>query len=315
MPEISETAIDDLVTVRDWLRYGVSRFTEANLVYGHGTSRAVDEAAYLILATLRLPIDELQPWLDARLTRDERGAVANMFERRMATRKPAAYLTGEAWMHGHRFRVDERVIIPRSFIGELLQDRLAAVAPDGSRVQRILDLCTGSGCLAILAALAFPDAEIDAADISVPALTVARANVADYHLEDRVHLIQSDLFSALDGATYDLIISNPPYVTAGAVAAFPPEYRAEPVLAHAGGEDGLDLVRRILADGPRHLSAQGAMVVEIGMGRARLEAERPELPFLWLDTAESEGEVFALSAGDFSAKPKKTAARRAKREA
>jgi ribosomal protein L3 glutamine methyltransferase len=304
---MSETAIDDLVTLRDWLRYGVSRFTEAGLVFGHGTSTALDEAAYLILASLHLPIDQLEPWLEARLTRDERSAIANIFERRIATRKPAAYLTGEAWMHGHRFRVDERVIVPRSYIGELLQDRLAAVVTEPDEVSTILDLCTGSGCLAILAALAFPRATVDAAELSMNALAVARNNVRDYRFEDRVRLVQSDLFSGLEGRTYDLVISNPPYVSAASVAAFPPEYRAEPLMAHAGGEDGLDLVRRILDEAPRHLNPGGALVVEIGMGRDILEAERPDLPFLWLDTAESEGEVLALSAADLAGKPRKSA--------
>ncbi len=304
---MSETAIDDLVTLRDWLRYGVSRFTEAGLVFGHGTSTALDEAAYLILASLHLPIDQLEPWLEARLTRDERSAIANIFERRIATRKPAAYLTGEAWMHGHRFRVDERVIVPRSYIGELLQDRLAAVVAEPDEVSTILDLCTGSGCLAILAALAFPRATVDAAELSMNALAVARNNVRDYRFEDRVRLVQSDLFSGLEGRTYDLVISNPPYVSAASVAAFPPEYRAEPLMAHAGGEDGLDLVRRILDEAPRHLNPGGALVVEIGMGRDILEAERPDLPFLWLDTAESEGEVLALSAADLAGKPRKSA--------
>lgn len=304
---MSETAIDDLVTVRDWLRYGISRFREAGLVFGHGTSTALDEAAYLILASLNLPIDQLEPWLDARLTRDERSAIANIFERRISTRKPAAYLTGEAWMHGHRFRVDERVIVPRSYIGELLQDRLSAVVAEPDEVGSILDLCTGSGCLAILAALAFPQAAVDAAELSVNALAVARNNVRDYRFEDRVRLVQSDLFSGLDGRTYDLIVSNPPYVSAASVAAFPPEYRAEPLMAHAGGEDGLDLVRRILDEAPRHLNPGGAIVVEIGMGRDILEAERPDLPFLWLDTAESEGEVFALTAADLEGKPRKAA--------
>lgn len=314
MSEMSETAIDDLVTVRDWLRYGVSRFTAAGLVFGHGTSRALDEAAYLILATLHLPIDELDPWLDARLTRDERGSISDIFERRIATRKPAPYLTGEAWMHGHRFRIDERVIVPRSYIGELLHTRLQGTVACPDSVKNILDLCTGSGCLAILSAMAFPDAAIDAVDLSADALAVARANVADYHMEDRVRLLQSDLFAALEGKTYDLIISNPPYVSAAAVQAFPPEYRAEPVMAHLGGVDGLDIVRRILAAAPRHLAPGGSLVVEIGTGRDILSAERPDLPFLWLDTAESEGEVFALSAEDLGGNPKKQSRNR-KRQA
>lgn len=294
---LSETAFDDLLTVRDWLRHGVSRFRAAGLVYGHGTATAQDDAAYLILSALDLPIDELLPWLDARLTRDERGRVGELLDRRLVTRKPSAYLTGEAWIQGHRFHVDERVIIPRSYIGELLaRDGLAAVVDDTGKVRRVLDLCTGSGCLAILAALSFPEADVDAIDISPDALAVATRNIADYGLAGRVHLVQSDLFAALGDRRYDLIIANPPYVSAPEVQAFPPEYRAEPVIAHLGGRDGLDIVRRVLAQSPAHLEPGGKLVVEIGTGRSILEAEFPALPFLWLDTEESEGEVFALDA-------------------
>lgn len=294
-PRISETAFEDLLTIRDWLRYGVSQFRAAGLVFGHGTSNAQDEAAYLILSALRLPIDHIEPWLDARLTRDERGRVGEILDRRIVTRKPAAYLTGEAWIQGHRFRIDDRVIVPRSYIGELLcTGGLDPVVGDGKGIKRILDLCTGSGCLAILAALTFPQAEVDAVDISADALSVAARNVADYALGERVHLVQSDLFKELAGRRYDLIIANPPYVSAAAVQAFPPEYRAEPVIAHLGGRDGLDAVRVILDEAPKHIEPGGKLVVEIGTGRKILEAERPDLDFLWLDTAESEGEVLAL---------------------
>lgn len=291
------TGIEDLATVRDWLRYATSRFNAAGLVYGHGTETALDEAAFLILATLSLPIDQLEPWLDARLTRPERRKVAAVIEARIKTRKPAAYIVGEAWIKGHRFVVDERVIVPRSYIGELLaDDGLAAVVPDPERVARVLDLCTGSGCLAILATLAFPSARVDAADISPGALKVAGRNIADYGLAGRITPRRSDLFDGLGGAVYDLIIANPPYVTAAAVAAFPPEYQAEPKLAHLGGEDGMDLVRRILAGAAAHLAPGGLLVVEVGTGRETLETEYPDLPFLWLDTEQSEGEVFALPA-------------------
>lgn len=288
--------IEDLLTVRDWLRYATSRFTEAGLVFGHGTETALDEAAFLILTALHLPIDQLEPWLEARLTRAERRRLSEIVAARIETRKPAPYLVGAAWIRGHRFTVDERVIVPRSYIGELLDDALSAVVPDPDGVERVLDLCTGSGCLAILAALTFPEAVVDAADISPGALEVAAKNVSDYGLGDRVTLHRSDLFSGLQGATYDLIISNPPYVTSAAVAAFPPEYAAEPELAHLGGADGLDLVRQILRDAPRHLAPGGMLIVEVGMARDRLETEYPDLPFLWLDTEQSDGEVFALSA-------------------
>lgn len=293
---VTTTDIEDLATLRDWLRYATSRFAEAGLAFGHGTETPLDEAAFLILSALHLPIDQLEPWLEARLTRNERRTVAGLIEVRITTRKPAAYLVNAAWIKGHRFYVDERVIVPRSYIGELLDDGLSAVVADPDGVERVLDLCTGSSCLAILAALAFPNATVDAVDISADALEVAKRNVSDYGLEDRVTLYQSDLFAALGTKTYDLIISNPPYVTAAAVSSFPPEYKAEPQLAHFGGDDGMDLVRRILADAAVHLNPEGMCVVEIGMGRETLETEYPDVPFLWLDTEQSEGEVFALPA-------------------
>jgi ribosomal protein L3 glutamine methyltransferase len=292
--------LEDLATLRDWLRFAVSRFTAEGLVFGHGTETALDEAAFIILSALHLPIDQLEPWLDARLTREERQKIAGLVEARIATRKPAPYLVNAAWIKGRRFYVDERVIVPRSYIGELLDDGLAPVVPDPEAVTRVLDLCTGSGCLAILAAEAFPAAIVHAVDISADALAVAERNVSDYGLADRISLFRSDLFEALSGETYDLIISNPPYVTAEAVASFPPEYRAEPELAHLGGADGMDLVRKILRDAGRHLAPDGALVVEVGTGREVLETQYPALPFLWLDTEQSEGEVFALPADALS---------------
>jgi ribosomal protein L3 glutamine methyltransferase len=298
----SQTTSDELFTVRDWLRYAVSRFNAAQLVYGHGTANALDEAAYLILHALHLPIHELDPWLEARLLGSERQALREIIEARIKTRKPAPYLTHEAWIGEHAFYVDERVIVPRSYIGEMLTDQLAAgggewhLGHNPGPVGAILDLCTGSGCLAILAALAFPQAVVDASDMSLDALAVAARNVADYHLEQRIALSQSDLFEAHAGRRYDLIVANPPYVAAAALAAFPPEYAAEPHIAHAGGVDGLDVVRRILAEAGAHLSSTGTLLVEIGAGRERLEAQFQSLPFLWLDSAESEAQVFALPA-------------------
>jgi ribosomal protein L3 glutamine methyltransferase len=298
MPEVSEL---ELVTIRDWLRYAASRFGAAGLAYGHGTSSALDEAVYLILHTLHLPIDQLDPWLDARLLPAERQALQDTIETRIATRKPAAYLTNAAWIGAHSFYVDERVIVPRSFVGELLckyvtlpDEGLPGL--DALSVNAILELCTGSGCLAILAALAFPNATVDASDISEDALAVAARNVRDYGLEQRISLQRSDLFTAHAGRRYDLVVANPPYVSAEAMAAFPPEYAAEPKIAHDGGADGLAIVRRLLGEAGTHLSPQGALMMEVGTGRAALEEEFPQLPFLWLDTAESEGEVFVLSA-------------------
>lgn len=291
-------ALDELVTVRDWLRYGVSSFTRAGLVYGHGTQSALDEAAYMILHTLDLPIDQLDPWLDARLTLRERVLIHDIFEKRVTTRKPAPYLTGEAWIQGHRFHVDERVIVPRSFIGELMADGLGDILGEPESISSVLDLCTGSGCLAILAALQFPNAVIDAADISADALAVAHRNVSDYGLSTRINLVESDLFAGLGNRRYDLIICNPPYVTSEAVAAFPPEYQAEPEIAHAGGSDGLDLVHVILDQAGERLSGDGVLIMEIGMGQDALVEAYPDLPFLWLDTETSSGEVFALNAED-----------------
>jgi ribosomal protein L3 glutamine methyltransferase len=287
-----------IITVRDWLRYAVSRFNAAGLVYGHGTTTALDEAAFLILHTLHLPVDQLEPWLDCRLLAAERQALRQIIEQRIATRKPAPYLTKQAWVQGHSFYVDERVIVPRSYIGELLAGDLEGIASEPDNVQSVLDLCTGSGCLAILAAVRFESAKIDASDISRDALAVAARNVRDYALEDRIAPIHSDLFGGLGGRRYDLILANPPYVDAEAIAAFPPEFAAEPRLAHAGGADGLDVVRRILAEAHKHLTPNGVLVVEIGRGRKLLEREFPNLPFLWLDTAESAGEVFALTRSD-----------------
>ena len=298
----SDSAIADLITVRDWLRYGVSEFTRAGLVFGHGTANALDEAAFLILMALNLPIDTMEPWLDARLTTTERAAVHTLFRARVKTRKPAAYLVNAAFIQGHRFYVDERVIVPRSYIGELIcGGGLAAVIPEPGNVRNVLDVCTGSGCLAILTALAFPDAHVDAVELSGDAIAVAARNVDDYDLHERILIYFSDLFEELEpGKRYDLIIANPPYVAAAEVAAFAPEYAAEPVLAHEGGADGLDLVRRIIDGAGERLTPTGTLVVEIGTGRAALEVAYPHLPFLWLDTETSEGEVFALQAADLA---------------
>ncbi len=302
----------ELLTIRDWLRYAVSRFRAAHLVYGHGTTQAVDEAAFLILSTLHLPHDQLEPGLDCRLTGEEAHRVRELIEARITTRKPAPYLVREAYIRGHRFYVDERVIVPRSYIGELLCGDISAFAPDPEAITTVLDLCTGSGCLAILAALALPDARVDAADISPDALEVAARNITDYGLDDRVRLVQSNLFSALGDRRYDLIISNPPYVSDPAIAAFPPEYRAEPLLALDGGPDGLDIVRRILMDAPQHLTRDGVLVVEIGTGLDILETEYPHLPFLWLDTENSDGEVFALTAEELMSPRRRTMGRDAR---
>jgi ribosomal protein L3 glutamine methyltransferase len=291
-------ARNELVTVRDHLRYAVSRFTAAGLFFGHGSDNAWDEAAYLTLHTLSLPLDRLEPFLDARLLPQEREALLEIYRRRCEDRLPAAYLTGEAWLAGHRFHVDERVIVPRSFIAELLQERLTPWVGDPWSIRTALDLCTGSGCLAILAALAFPEARVDAVDLSPEAISVAERNVAEYGLHDRVELIHSDAFGKLQGKRYDLIISNPPYVNADSVAALPPEYLHEPVMALGSGKDGLDFTRIILREAKRHLTKDGLLVVEIGHNRAELEATYPALPFTWLDTTAGDEFVFMLRASE-----------------
>ena len=294
------SAPTELVTLRDWLRWAVSRFTEAKLVYGHGTHNAYDEAAYLLLHALHLPLDRLEPFLDARLTSTERAELAALFARRIDERIPAAYLTGEAWLGEFRFHVDPRVLIPRSYIAELVPDGLAPFVGNAADVRGALDLCTGSGCLAILMAHAYPAADIDAVDLSADALTVAQRNVLDYGLAGRINLLRSDLFANLRGKSYDVIISNPPYVTANAMAALPAEYRHEPSVALAGGVDGLDAVRNILDDAPRYLNPDGTLVVEVGSGREAVEATFPGLPFVWLATPSADDAVFLLKREDLA---------------
>ena len=291
---------ESLITVRDWLRFAISRFNEAKLFFGHGTDNAFDEAAYLILHTLHLPLDRLDPFLDASLTHGESAQIQAVIERRVNERVPASYLTNEAWLGDHSFYVDERVIVPRSFIAELLREQLAPWVNHPDEVGSVLDMCTGSGCLAILAALTFPNAHVDAVDLSRDALAVAARNIDDYGLNDRVEQIESDLFTALDGRTYDVIISNPPYVNAESVAALPPEYRAEPALALGSGVDGLDATRTILAQAATHLNPGGLLVVEIGHNRDVLEAAYPTLPFTWLETESGDQYVFMLRREDLS---------------
>ena len=290
-----DQAAVQLSTVRDLLRFAVSRFTEAGLSFGHGSDNAYDEAVYLILHTLKLPLDRLEPFLDARLVDEEIRQVLDVLARRVNLRTPAAYLTREAWLGEYRFYVDERVIVPRSFIAELLPEALEPWIEYPELVHRALDMCTGSGCLTVLLADLYPDADVDAVDLSADALAVAQINVEQYGLQERIELIQSDLFSALAGREYDLIISNPPYVDAPSVAALPEEYLREPALALGSGEDGLDATREILRRAPAHLSEHGVLVVEIGHNREALEASFPELPFTWLPTASGDGFVFLLT--------------------
>lgn len=283
-----------LRTLRDLLRFAVSRFNEAGLFFGHGSTSSYDEAVYLILHTLHLPLDRLEPFLDARLVEAEREQVLNIIERRVTEKIPAAYLTNEAWLGDFSFYIDERVIVPRSFIAELLREQLAPWVEEPAAIHSVLDLCTGSGCLAILLAHAFPNAIVDATDISFDALQVAERNVTEYGLESRINLIQSDLFAELGERRYDLIISNPPYVSAEAMAILPQEYRHEPRNALASGEDGLEATRVILCEAANHLTECGLLVVEIGHNREVLEQAFPHTPCTWLETSAGDEFVFLL---------------------
>lgn len=288
-------ARNQLNTIRDLLRFAVSRFNQAGLFFGHGSATAYDEAVYLILHTLHLPLDQLDTFLDARLTNDELLQIEHILTRRMIEKKPAAYLMHQAWLGDYSFYVDERVIIPRSFIAELLQVQLEPWIHDPDNIHFALDLCTGSGCLAIMLAHVFEQAEIDATDISSDALDVATKNVLNYHLQKRIHLIESDMFAGLTGKRYDLIISNPPYVNAESMAALPEEYRHEPSSALASGVDGLDATRHILSNAADYLTESGLLIVEIGHNRDDLLAAFPQIPFTWLETSAGDAFVFLLS--------------------
>ncbi len=283
-------------TLRDLLRHAVTRFNTEGLFFGHGSQNAFDEAVYLLLHTLKLPIDRLEPFLDAKLLPDEIEAVLQIIERRASERLPAAYLTKEAWLGEFSFYVDERVIVPRSFIAELIPEQFQPWVSDPFKVKNILELCTGSGCLSILMADAFPHAHIDAVDLSPDALAVALRNVEDYQLKERISLIESDLYSKLPKKTYDIIVTNPPYVNSKSMKSLPAEYRHEPSMALAGGEDGMDLVRKIVAGAKQHLSRHGVLIVEIGNEFPQAEAAFPDYELTWLSTSAGDEAVFLLTA-------------------
>ncbi|HUN93026.1 MAG TPA: 50S ribosomal protein L3 N(5)-glutamine methyltransferase [Burkholderiaceae bacterium] len=291
------TSIDakaNLRTLRDVVRYAVSRFNEAGVFFGHGQIDAFDEAVFIVMRSLHLPLERLETFLDSFLTHAEINSLLELIDRRAKRRIPAAYLVKEAWLQGYRFYVDNRAIIPRSFIAELLKDELAPWIDDVNNVREVLDLCTGSGCLAIMAADTFPYASVDAVDISKDALAVAAQNVEEYRMGGRVRLVESDLFSALDDKRYDLILCNPPYVTETAMAKLPKEYTHEPKLALAGGIDGMDVVRYVMSDAAKHLKPDGMLVVEVGDGRAMVEQLYPKVPMNWLTTSAGDDMVFLV---------------------
>jgi ribosomal protein L3 glutamine methyltransferase len=304
--KLPKVGAGELLTLLDFVRYATSRFVEARLVFAHGTTDPVAEAVFLVCEALHLHPDQFESFATARVTAAEGKKILDLISRRVTTRKPAAYLVNKIYMRGLPFYVDERTIVPRSFIGELLEHHFGgsddedagSLISDPEAVESVLDLCTGSGCLAILAARNFPNAEIDAVDISKDALEVATRNVRDYGLEHRLTLHRGDLLEPLGDKRYDLIISNPPYVDAEGMAGLPRECRAEPKLAFDGGADGLDIIRRILDEASAHLTPQGGLLCEIGRCRPQLEAAYPHLPLLWLDTEDSEGEVFWIAAAD-----------------
>ena len=308
--KLPKVGAGELLTLLDFVRYAVSRFVEAKLVFAHGTTDPVAEAAFLVCEALHLHPDQFESFVTARVTAAEGKKILDLIARRVTTRKPTAYLVNKIYMRGLPFYVDERTIVPRSFIGELLDSHFGrqendeydeedgSLIGDPASIRSVLDLCTGSGCLAILASRNFPNAAIDAVDISKDAIEVATRNVGDYGLQDRLKLYRGDLFKPLGGKRYDLIISNPPYVDAQGMADLPRECRAEPKLAFDGGADGLDVIRRMLQETGRHLTPEGGLLCEIGRGRDMLEAAFPQLPLLWLDTEESAGEVFWIGAAD-----------------
>lgn len=298
------TPATTFLTLRDLLRYAVTRFNKEKLFFGHGSANALDEAAYLLLHTLHLPLDKIEPFLDAHLLPSEIDAVLRVIDRRAVDRVPASYITNEAWLGTYNFYVDERVIVPRSFIAELIPEHFSPWVTDPYAISNILELCTGSGCLSIMLADMFSEAHVDAVDISSDALEVARRNVATYELQDRITLIESDLYSNVPDKKYELIITNPPYVNSGSMAKLPKEYTHEPQIALAGGDDGMDLVRKIVAGAAQRLTEDGLLMVEIGNERAFAEAAFPELNLTWLSTSAGDDMVFLIEASqlaDFTA--------------
>ncbi len=291
----NQSVTNELFSIRDWVRYAVSQFEASDVFYGHGTDNAYDEAVWLVMSALHLPMDTLNNFLDARITVDERIKLANFIDQRITQHTPTAYLLKEAWLQGLKFYVDERVLIPRSFIAELLADGLSSWIEFPEMVESAADICTGSGCLGILLASVFPNAEVDLIDISQDAIDVANINIANYSLQEQVTAIQSDMFTALNGKKYDLIISNPPYVDAPSMAALPQEYQNEPQLALGSGDAGLDHTHTILREAANYLNDDGILIVEIGHNREALEAAYPNIIFNWLEVSSGNEFVFLLT--------------------
>lgn len=287
---------NQLITLRDFIRWSASRMNEAELHFGHGSDNALDEAAALVLQTLHLPADLHSDYFSSALTADEKQAILTRLRQRIEERIPLAYLTQRAWFMGLPFYVDERVLIPRSPLAELIEQQFSAWIADPDEVAHILDLCTGSGCIGIACAYAFPDARVDLTDISEQALEVAQLNVEEHGLDDQIDLIQSDLFAGLCGRRYDIIISNPPYVGADELAELPTEYTHEPALALASGEHGLDAVLTILREAAQHLNAHGILIVEVGNTQQALSEALPDMPFIWLEFERGGDGVFLLTA-------------------
>jgi len=287
-------AIDELITIRDLIRWAVTEFEKAGVYYGHGMGNALDEAVFIALSSLKLPLNIIESYFDSRLTRAEREMLLTLYQRRITERTPAAYLTHEAWFAGLKFYVDEHVLVPRSPIAELIEKQFEPWI-EADKVERILDLCTGSGCIGIASAYAFEWAEVDLADISPEAIEIAQKNIDNHQLQEQVTVYQSDLFSALEGQKYDIIVTNPPYVDAIDMSILPDEFKQEPELGLAAGEDGLDLVKVILKQAANHLNPEGILVVEVGNSQFALEELLPEVGFYWLEFERGGQGVFLLT--------------------
>jgi len=300
--ERRDALAEELISIRDYIRWGASRFHEAKLFMGHGTDSAWDEAVQLVLHALHLPRDSGPEILDARLAHSERKDVISQLERRINERVPAPYITGEAWFSGLPFNVDERVLVPRSPIAELIEQGFEPWLSEDPA--RILDLCTGSGCIGIACALTFPNSQVDISDISEEALEVANSNIDRHCVDDQVQAVLSDLFANLQGEKYDLIVSNPPYVDENDLATMPDEFHAEPAIGLGSGTDGLDFTRRLLAEAAEHLTENGVLVVEVGNSWAALDDQFPLLPFTWLEFERGGHGVFMLTAEQLNSVPR-----------